>query len=176
MAPRSKWRKVVRFTLRPLYLLGKSRWHPLNRRLGGLQSSSGRCGKENKSQSRSSSSEHIHYIDWATAAPWFWNRCETRNMGSLSPNILLHLCMYLQESSICSKCTNKCTRCAIILSSRKRITAHGKCCYSVSQIFKFLFPRVDICITINNVVNSSTDDDDDDDDYLIAGTVGVFKY
>jgi hypothetical protein len=35
------------FTPRPLYLQGKGPWYPLDRRLGGLQSRSGRCGEEN---------------------------------------------------------------------------------------------------------------------------------
>jgi hypothetical protein len=35
---------------RPLYWQGKSLWHPLNRRLGGPQSRSGRCGEKKNSQ------------------------------------------------------------------------------------------------------------------------------
>jgi len=35
---------------RPLYPLGKSPWYPLNRRLGGPQSRSGRGGEEKNSQ------------------------------------------------------------------------------------------------------------------------------
>jgi hypothetical protein len=34
------------FTSRPLYPRGKCSWHPSDRRLGGLQSLSGRCGEE----------------------------------------------------------------------------------------------------------------------------------
>jgi hypothetical protein len=37
---------VVSFTPRPLYPQGKSPWHPLDRRLGGHQSRSGRDGEE----------------------------------------------------------------------------------------------------------------------------------
>jgi hypothetical protein len=40
---------VVSFTPRPLYPKGKSPWYPLDRRLGGPQSRSGRCGEEKKS-------------------------------------------------------------------------------------------------------------------------------
>jgi hypothetical protein len=43
---RSGW--VVRFTPRPLYPRGNSILYPLDRKLGGLQSQSGRGGKENK--------------------------------------------------------------------------------------------------------------------------------
>jgi hypothetical protein len=39
-------RKVVSFTPRPLYPWGKSPRYPLDRRLGGLQSRSGRCGEQ----------------------------------------------------------------------------------------------------------------------------------
>jgi hypothetical protein len=35
---------------RPLYLQGKSPWHPLDRRMGGPQSRSGRGGEEKNSQ------------------------------------------------------------------------------------------------------------------------------
>jgi hypothetical protein len=41
---------VVSFTPRPLYLLGKSLWYPLDRRLGGPQSWSGRGSEEKNSQ------------------------------------------------------------------------------------------------------------------------------
>jgi hypothetical protein len=41
---------VVNFTPRPLYLLGKSPWNPLDRRLGGTQSRSGHGGEEKTSQ------------------------------------------------------------------------------------------------------------------------------
>jgi hypothetical protein len=37
---------VVRFTRRPLYSRGRSLRYPLDRRLGGPQSRSGRCGEE----------------------------------------------------------------------------------------------------------------------------------
>jgi hypothetical protein len=42
----TRWRSVVSFTARPLYLHGRSRRYPLDRRLGGPQSRSGRCGIE----------------------------------------------------------------------------------------------------------------------------------
>jgi hypothetical protein len=45
----ARWRWVVSFTPRPLYSHGKSPWYPLNRRLGGLQSRSGRGGEEKNS-------------------------------------------------------------------------------------------------------------------------------
>jgi hypothetical protein len=37
---------VVSYTSRPLYLQGKSRWYPLDRRLAGPQSRSGWGGEE----------------------------------------------------------------------------------------------------------------------------------
>jgi hypothetical protein len=43
-------RRVVSFTLRPLYPQGKCPWYPLDKRLGGLQSRSGRGGEEKNSQ------------------------------------------------------------------------------------------------------------------------------
>jgi hypothetical protein len=46
----TRWRWVVSFTLRPLYPHGKSPWYPLDRRLGGSQSRSGRSGKEGNSK------------------------------------------------------------------------------------------------------------------------------
>jgi hypothetical protein len=42
----TRWRSVVSFTHRPLYPQGKNAWYPLDRRLGGPQSRSGRCGEE----------------------------------------------------------------------------------------------------------------------------------
>jgi hypothetical protein len=55
MAPRipdlgTRWRWVVSFTPRPLCLQGKSRWYPLDRKLGGPRSRSGRGGEEKNSQ------------------------------------------------------------------------------------------------------------------------------
>jgi hypothetical protein len=40
----TRWRWVVSFTPRPLYPQGRSPWYPLDRRLGGPQSRSGRGG------------------------------------------------------------------------------------------------------------------------------------
>jgi len=40
---------VVRFMTQPLYTQGKSPWYPLDRRLGGPQSRSGRGGEEKNS-------------------------------------------------------------------------------------------------------------------------------
>jgi hypothetical protein len=40
----TRWSWVVSFTPQPLYLQGKSPWYPLDRRLGGPQSRSGRGG------------------------------------------------------------------------------------------------------------------------------------
>jgi hypothetical protein len=42
----TRWRRVVSFTPLPLYPRKKSPRYPLDRRLGGLQSRSGRCGEE----------------------------------------------------------------------------------------------------------------------------------
>jgi hypothetical protein len=46
----TRWRWVVSFTPLPLYPQGKSPWYPLDRRLGGPQSRSGRWGEEKNSQ------------------------------------------------------------------------------------------------------------------------------
>jgi hypothetical protein len=42
----TRWRLVVSFTPRPLYPWGKSPWYPMDRRLDGTQSLSGRRGEE----------------------------------------------------------------------------------------------------------------------------------
>jgi len=46
----TRWRWMVSFTPRPFYPQRKSPWYPLDRRLGGAQNRSGRCGKEKDSQ------------------------------------------------------------------------------------------------------------------------------
>jgi hypothetical protein len=46
----TRWRWVVSFTPQPLYSQGKDPWYPLDRRLGGPQSRSGRCGEKKNSQ------------------------------------------------------------------------------------------------------------------------------
>jgi hypothetical protein len=46
----TRWKWVVSFTLRPLYPQGKSSCYSLDKRLGGPQSRSGRCGEEKNSQ------------------------------------------------------------------------------------------------------------------------------
>jgi hypothetical protein len=46
----TRWRWVVSFMPRPLYLQGKSPMYPLDRRLGESQSRSGRGGEEKNSQ------------------------------------------------------------------------------------------------------------------------------
>jgi hypothetical protein len=48
LGTRSMW--VVSFTPRPLYSQGRNPWYPLDRRLGGPQSRSGRGGEEKNSQ------------------------------------------------------------------------------------------------------------------------------
>jgi hypothetical protein len=48
--PRHQMGWVVSFTPRPLYPQEKSTWYPLDRRLGGLRSPSGRGGEEKNSQ------------------------------------------------------------------------------------------------------------------------------
>jgi hypothetical protein len=48
LGTRRRW--VVSFTPRPLYPHGKIPWYPLDRRLGGPQSRSGRGGEEKNSQ------------------------------------------------------------------------------------------------------------------------------
>jgi hypothetical protein len=46
----TRWRWMVSFTPRPLYLQGRSPRYPLDRRLGGPQSRSGHGGEEKNSQ------------------------------------------------------------------------------------------------------------------------------
>jgi hypothetical protein len=45
----TKWKRVVSFTPRPIYPQGKGPWFPLDRRLGGPQSRSGRGGEDKNS-------------------------------------------------------------------------------------------------------------------------------
>jgi hypothetical protein len=45
----TRWRWVISFKPRPLYIQGKSPWYPSDKRLGGLQRRSGR-GEEKNSQ------------------------------------------------------------------------------------------------------------------------------
>jgi hypothetical protein len=47
----TRWRWVVSFKHRQVYLQGKSLWYPLDRRLGGPQCRSGRGGEEKNSWS-----------------------------------------------------------------------------------------------------------------------------
>jgi len=44
-----RWRWMVRFTTRPLYLRGKGPRYLSSKRLGGHQNRSGRCGVERNS-------------------------------------------------------------------------------------------------------------------------------
>jgi hypothetical protein len=46
----TRWRSVISFTSRPLYLQGKSPWYPLDTRMGGPHRRSGRGGTEKNSQ------------------------------------------------------------------------------------------------------------------------------
>jgi hypothetical protein len=46
----TRWKWMVSFTPRPLCTQGKSPWYPLDRRLGGPQSRSGRGGEEKNSE------------------------------------------------------------------------------------------------------------------------------
>jgi hypothetical protein len=46
----TKWMWVVSFTPRPLYRQGKSPWYPLDKRMGGPQSRSGRGSEKKNSQ------------------------------------------------------------------------------------------------------------------------------
>jgi hypothetical protein len=46
----NRWKWVVSFRLRPFYPQGKSPWYPLDKRIGGPQSQSGRGSEEKNSQ------------------------------------------------------------------------------------------------------------------------------
>jgi hypothetical protein len=83
-----RWRWVVSFTPRLLYPHGKSPWYPLDRRLGGSQSRSGRGGEEKNSQpppgiepQNSDRPARSRYTDWAITAlqceAGFWPKEQT---------------------------------------------------------------------------------------------------
>jgi hypothetical protein len=69
---------VVSFTPRPLYPQGKSPWYPLDRRLGGTQSRSGRGGEEKNSQlppgiepyTHKYIHTYIHNLTKVISSPW----------------------------------------------------------------------------------------------------------
>jgi hypothetical protein len=73
---------VVSFTPRSLYLQGNSPWYPMDRRLGGPQSRSGRGGEEKNSEfscllvspsARAMNTMNISdYSSVHTKAPFFW--------------------------------------------------------------------------------------------------------
>jgi hypothetical protein len=80
VGPRRRW--VVSFSHQPLYFQGKSPWYPLDRRLGGPQSRSGRGGEEKKvpiscrdANPRYPSSSSALF-DWAIPAPELLYGCE----------------------------------------------------------------------------------------------------
>jgi hypothetical protein len=71
-------RWVVSFTIRPFCPQGKSYWYPLDRRLGGPQSRSGRGGEEKNSQPLlylhplKTTSCRSSWISTETALPYFY--------------------------------------------------------------------------------------------------------
>jgi hypothetical protein len=81
----TRWRFVVSFTPRPLYSQGKSPWYPLDRRLGGPQSRSGRGGEDKipspcrKSNPRTPIVQPLgqRYTDWAITV---LNLCASPNI------------------------------------------------------------------------------------------------
>jgi hypothetical protein len=71
----TRWRWVVSFMPQPLYPEGNSPWYPLDRRLDGTQSLSGRSGEEKNSQpplgttaSRTALGPTQHPIQWVPGA------------------------------------------------------------------------------------------------------------
>jgi hypothetical protein len=67
----TRWRLVVSFKPRPLlYPRGKSPLYPLDRRLGGPQSRSGRCEDEKNLAVLGIEPWPSSYTDWATPTPY----------------------------------------------------------------------------------------------------------
>jgi hypothetical protein len=60
----ARWRLVVSFTPRPLYPQGKSTCYPLDRRLGGPQSRSGRGGEKKNSQPLPAVQRYTTELTW----------------------------------------------------------------------------------------------------------------
>jgi hypothetical protein len=81
---------VVSFTLRPLYSQGKSPWYPLDRRLGGPQSRSGR-GEEKNSQPRRTQYFVINYY-------CYHHHRRRRRLSRIRPHGLLLFRIYFSET------------------------------------------------------------------------------
>jgi hypothetical protein len=75
----TRWRWVVSFAPRPLYPQGKSPWYPLDRRLSGPQSRSGRCGLEKNSQPRRESNPRTPIVQ--PVAQRYTDRAITASYG-----------------------------------------------------------------------------------------------
>jgi hypothetical protein len=91
----TRWRWVVSFTSRPLYPQGKNPWYPLNRRLGGPQSRSGRGGEEKNSQPLPGLEPSDHPT-WSPAVmplsdpgSWVWGRARCKQLFTVEINSLL---------------------------------------------------------------------------------------
>jgi hypothetical protein len=72
LGTRCKW--VVSFTLLPLYSRGNRPRHPLDRKLGGPQSRSGRCEEDKNLPPAGNTTRSVqpvarHYTDWAIPNP-----------------------------------------------------------------------------------------------------------
>jgi hypothetical protein len=87
-------RSMVSFTPQPLYTRGKSSRYPLDRRLGGPQSQSGRGGEEKNFQSSPGIETQppivqpvaSHHTDWAKGQIKFWKCLLQFRSGSPPPH------------------------------------------------------------------------------------------
>jgi hypothetical protein len=76
----TRWRWVVSFVHRSLYSQGKSPWYPVDRRMGGAQSRSGRGGEEKNSQALPGLEPQIIQ---SVAQPVSWLSYRLDNRGSI---------------------------------------------------------------------------------------------
>jgi hypothetical protein len=63
LEPGNRWRWMVSFTSLPLYHLGRSPRYPINRRLDGPQSRSGRCGQWKKYYTAGNQTRAVQPVD-----------------------------------------------------------------------------------------------------------------
>jgi hypothetical protein len=119
---RCRW--VVSFTLLPLYPRRKNSLHPLDMRLGGPQSRSGRCGKGKKSwpfRNRTRTVQPVAHrcTDWAIPAPDRERRGMNTNFPFVDPSFCI--CHWRTELRCVCGALSMCGSCPVRLAHTKRL-------------------------------------------------------